>query len=129
MGDVLQTLRASVRRKDGGVALVLRGQEVPSDADPDDVKRLRELGHIGDPKPAQVESGAISVASTDEELQSFVSSASADDVVSAAGQDAAFAERLLEAEIASREKPRKTVVEPLEGVIAGEPGEGESTDE
>jgi hypothetical protein len=56
--------------------------------------------------------------STDEELEAFVKDAKVGDVVDAAGQDGAFAQRLLEAEnAATGNDPRKGVADGLAAVV------------
>lgn len=59
------------------------------------------------------------MGATDEDLDSFVTGANAPEVVEAAGDSPAAAERLLDAEERVRQgNPRKSVMGPLEDVIA-----------
>jgi hypothetical protein len=79
----------------------------------EDIARGEEAGAFVTEEVAADEAGAISLESTDEELEAFVKDAKISKVVEAAGQDAEFAKRLLEAENAA------TGNDPRKGVVAG----------
>jgi hypothetical protein len=85
--------------------LVLAGQPVP----PDLVEAYTSEGGSVDAPTT------LAADATDEQIAAFVASATADDVVAAAGSDKALAQRLLDAE--KDAKNRKTAIEGLQKVI------------
>lgn len=105
-------LLAGVLKTEGGYASLHRGDDIPENADPDDVERLRSFGAIGtEEQLAVVEEPAADDFSD-------VLSGTVSEVVEAANGDPARAQQLLDAEQATDE-PRKGVVEGLQKVIDG----------
>lgn len=118
MGEVLLSLRALVRTKTGRV-VVHRGEPLPEDATAEAVKRLRNLGVLGDEAALAPEPEGDDLTALDDELLvEFVKSHTAEEVVKAAGSDVELAQRLLDAE--QDAKDRKTAVDGLEKVIDGD---------
>ena len=108
---------------DGYVKLAQRGETI--DFSQEEAERGDRLGAFAveslpaakRPTEAVGETG-IKPDSTDEELEAFVKDAKVPEVVEAAGEDVAFAQRLLEAEnAATGNDPRKGVAEGLAGVV------------
>lgn len=86
----------------------------------------RELGLVGDPErdlapPADVEASSsgptLPADPTVDQVNAFVNDATAEQVVTAAGDDKTLAQRLLDAEKAG--KNRKTAVDGLQKIIDG----------
>src|ERR1700755_3353413 len=84
----------------------------------EDAKRGLEVGAFEVPEEEQENGPGIGPGSTDEELEAFAKDAKVGEVVEAAGGDAEFAKRLLEAEnAASGNEPRKGVAEGRAAVV------------
>jgi hypothetical protein len=84
----------------------------------------RELGLVGDPErdlapevEAAPDAPILAADPSVDQVKALLDEANADQVVAAAGDDPALAQRLLDAEQA-REKPRKTVVDGLQKVVS-----------
>jgi hypothetical protein len=110
---------------DGYVKLAVRGETINlSDEEAARGDRLgafavESLPEAKRPSDPTVEA-TIGPDSTDDELEAFVKEAKVTEVVDAAGGDAAFAQRLLEAEnAATGNDPRKGVAEGLTDVVGG----------
>jgi hypothetical protein len=85
---------------------VFEGDAVPAGADPDDVARLVDEGYLVEQEVADV--------AEDEDKPTTVT-----DIVAVVGSDKALAQQYLDEENAAT-KPRPTLVEQLEAVIAAD---------
>lgn len=118
MAEGLRTLRASVRLKDGSRTVLHQRDSAPENAEPDDLKRLRDFGHLGElsQAPPDITAEDIDLTdATDVELEAYVASANSKDVIAAASTPR-LAQALLEIEEA-KDKPRVSVVSALEAKI------------
>jgi|GEM_PF-4973210 len=100
-----------------GIERVAHNGEVIDFSDEDTARGL-EVGAFVTEETAVVGEATISAASTDDELVAFAKGAKVGEVVEAAGGDAEFANRLLEAESgATGGEPRPGVVKGLTAVV------------
>src|SRR5690349_4500350 len=102
--------------EEGYIKLAGRGETI--ELSEREAERGDRLGAFTVAEP-EAPAGGIGPDSTDEELEAFAKGAKVSEVVEAANGDAAFAQRLLEAEnAATGNDPRKGVAEGLAAVVS-----------